>query len=325
MVKANYNLKILITGSEGFVGKQLVSLFLSNNHDVFGIDRISNASNSYHYRKVDMREQFTLSENEWDVVIHCAAAKGDWGISDDEFYLDNVLVTKNLINYLENCTIDKIIHFSTVAIYDRIVIAGDEETLIKPDSVYGSTKLESEILMTEFVQSNNIKTIILRPSVIYGRNNYANMFNLIKQLSRNLPFQVNVKGIVKSHVSVKNVSFVVDWFATNSELNDEFQIYNLTERPYLNLIDLNRIICNELKVRIPYINFPRFMVKLSFRCLGFIGKILNKDIGFTAERFEKFTSSTNYTSEKLWNKIGSQKFSSESELIDMVKWFKEIK
>ena len=318
-------MKILITGSEGFVGKQLVSSFLSNDHDVFGIDRIATPSNSYNYTKIDMRQQFTLSENEWDVVIHCAAAKGDWGISDNEFYLDNVVVTRNLIQYLKECTVNKIIHFSTVAIYDRIVTTGDEETLIKPDSVYGSTKLESEILMTEYVQIRKIKTIILRPSVIYGRNNYANMFNLIKQLSRNLPFQVNVKGIVKSHVSVKNVSFVVNWFATNSELNDELEIYNLTERPYLNLIDLNKIICTELKVRIPYINFPRFMVKLGFKCLGFIGKIINKDIGFTAERFDKFTSSTNYTSEKIWNKIGSQKFSSESELIDMVKWFKEIK
>jgi nucleoside-diphosphate-sugar epimerase len=318
-------MKILITGSEGFVGKQLVSSFLSNAHDVFGIDRIANPSNSYNYNKIDMRQQFTLPENEWDVVIHCAAAKGDWGISDQEFYLDNVVVTRNLIQYLKECTVNKIIHFSTVAIYDRIVTTGDEETLIKPDSVYGSTKLESEILMTEFVQSNKIKTIILRPSVIYGRNNYANMFNLIKQLSRNLPFQVNVNGIVKSHVSVTNVSFVVKWFVDTKYLNCELDIYNLTERPYLNLIELNKIICTELKVRTPYINIPRFFVKIGFRCLEYIGKILKKDVGFTVERFDKFTSSTNYTSERLWNIIGTQRFSSESELIDMVKWFKEIK
>jgi nucleoside-diphosphate-sugar epimerase len=318
-------MKILITGSEGFVGKKLVELFLQNNHDVYGIDRIVNSSNGYIYFKKDMRDQFTLSENHWDVVIHCAAAKGDWGISDHEFYLDNVVVTENLIKYLKECTVNKIIHFSTVAIYERIVSLGDENSLIKPDSVYGTTKLKSEILMTEFVKLNQIKTIILRPSVIYGRNNYANMFNLIKQLGRNLPFQVNVKGIIKSHVSVNNVSFVVNWFTEADNKNTELEIYNLTERPYLNLIELNKIICIELKVRIPFINFPRVIVRSGFRCLEFIGKILKKDIGFTAERFDKFTSSTNYTSEKLWNQIGAQKFSSELELIDMVKWFKEIK
>ena len=95
-----------------------------------------------------------------------------------------LLLRKNLLNYVRKCEVKKIIHFSTVAIYSRDVTDGSESTKIEPDSVYGQTKLDSEILIRKYAEESGIPTVILRPSVIYGRNNYANMFNLIQQLNR---------------------------------------------------------------------------------------------------------------------------------------------
>jgi len=319
-------MKILITGSEGFVGKELVKQFIEQGHSVFGIDRVKKINNTYQYINFDLREKFEYDVKNWDVVIHCAAAKGDWGISDSEFHLDNVAVTENLINYLKQCTFSRLIHFSTVAIYDRNVVNGDEGTLINPDSIYGSTKLESEILIKQFAnERKDLQTVILRPSVIYGRNNYANMYNLINQLNRKIPFQVKTQKIVKSHVSVNNVVNVVDWFTNSKGHFPGIEIYNLTERPYLSLEDINTIICDELSVKKPFINVPQQYVKIIFRIMEVIGLLIRKDTGFTAERLDKYISSTDYSSEKLWNAIGNQKFTSESQLRDMVKWFKELK
>ena len=317
--------KCLVTGSEGFVGKQLIKQLLFHDYNLVGIDRVASTPSNYTYICLDLARQIELQEEAFDLVIHCAAAKGDWNISDDEFYEDNVLATQNLLDYLRQCEVKRLIHFSTVAIYSRDVKDGSETTKIEPDSVYGQTKLDSEILIRKYAEESEIPTVILRPSVIYGRNNYANMFNLIQQLNRALPFQINPFGITKSHVSVRNVVDVVLRFSNPSYSVNGLEIYNLTERPYYNLKNMIRIICDELELKPPKVYLPIWLVAIPFGILEFSGKLLKKDMGFTLDRLRKFSSSTHYTSEKLWSQTGNQKYSSESELRDMVKWYKERK
>ena len=316
-------MKILVTGSEGFVGKVLVAQLLDSGHEVEGIDRVKTPSLKYKLYQLDLAAEISVTTASYDVVIHCAAAKGDWDISDEEFYEDNVVATENLLNYVRRCDVKKIIHFSTVAIYSRDVTDGSESTKIEPDSIYGQTKLDSEILIRKYAEESGVPTVILRPSVIYGRNNYANMFNLIQQLNRALPFQINPIGITKSHVSVRNVVDVVLRFSDPSHAVNGLEIYNLTERPYYDLNNMIRIICDELEVKPPKANLPIWLVAVPFGILEVFGRLLKTDTGFTLDRLRKFSSSTHYTSEKLWSQTGKQKFSSESELRDMVKWFKE--
>lgn len=318
-------MKVLLTGSEGFVGKELVANLLASSHEVEGIDRAIAENHTYMLHRTDLRNEILLAPSSYDLVIHCAAAKGDWDITDKEFYDDNVVATENLLKYVRKCDVKKIIHFSTVAIYSRDVTDGSESTKIEPDSVYGQTKLESETLIRKYAEESGIPTVILRPSVIYGRNNYANMFNLIQQLNRALPFQINPVGITKSHVSVRNVVDVVLRFSNPAYSVNGLEIYNLTERPYYDLNNMIGIICDELEVKPPKVNLPIWLVAVPFGILEFFGKLFKKDTGFTLDRLHKFSSSTHYTSEKLWSQIGNQKYSSESELRDMVKWFKERK
>ena len=318
-------MRILVSGSEGFVGKVLVANLLASGYEIDGIDRAKAVNPSYKLHRIDLKNKIQLDPASYDVVIHCAAAKGDWDISDKEFYEDNVVATENLLNYVRKCEVKKIIHFSTVAIYSRDVTDGSERTKIEPDSVYGQTKLDSEILIRKYAEESGVPTVILRPSVIYGRNNYANMFNLIQQLNRALPFQINPIGITKSHVSVRNVVDVVLRFSNPSYSVNGLEIYNLTERPYYDLNTMISIICYELEVKPPKANLPIWLVAVPFGILEFFGKLLKKDTGFTLDRLRKFSSSTHYTSEKLWSKTGNQKYTSESELRDMVKWFKERK
>jgi GlcNAc-P-P-Und epimerase len=316
-------LKVLVTGSEGFVGKVLVTNLLAFGHNVEGIDRVNAANLSYRLHRTDLKNEILLAPSSFDLVIHSAAAKGDWAISDKEFHQDNVVATENLLDYIRKCEVKKIIHFSTVAIYSRQITDGSESTKIEPDSVYGQTKLDSEILIRRYSEESGIPTVILRPSVIYGRNNYANMFNLIQQLNRELPFQINPAGIIKSHVSVRNVVDVVLRFSDPAYDVNGLEIYNLTERPYYDLNYMIGIICDELGVKPPKVNLPHWIVAVPFGILEIFGKLLKKDTGFTLDRLRKFSSSTHYTSEKLWSQTGKQKYSSESELRDMVRWFKE--
>ena len=87
-------MKILVTGSEGFVGKELIDALLSLGHDIVGIDRTKSSNPNYTLFQIDLKQEIKIEHSFYDLVIHCAAAKGDWDISDREFYEDNVVATE---------------------------------------------------------------------------------------------------------------------------------------------------------------------------------------------------------------------------------------
>ena len=133
-------MRILVTGCNGFVGTLLVEQLLQESHEVVGIDRMGSHRSDIEFFDCDLSNKINVPTQAFDVVIHCAAAKGDWNLSDEDFQRDNVFATTNLVKYLDECQVGQIIHFSTVAIYSREVDSGDETTPIAPDSVYGKTK-----------------------------------------------------------------------------------------------------------------------------------------------------------------------------------------
>ena len=112
-------MKVLVTGSEGFVGKVLVRELVQSGTEVVGLDRVSNPLATWKHLTCDLQQPIELESDYYDVVIHCAAAKGDWCISDEKFHNDNVAATQNLIDYLLRSSVKRIIHFSTVSIYSR--------------------------------------------------------------------------------------------------------------------------------------------------------------------------------------------------------------
>ena len=81
--------KILITGSSGYVGSFLLTL-LKERFDVTAID-MSQGADTDIVSDIAADDLFDkLSSNENYIVIHCAAARYDYGISANVFFEENV-------------------------------------------------------------------------------------------------------------------------------------------------------------------------------------------------------------------------------------------
>jgi UDP-glucose 4-epimerase len=168
-------LKILILGSEGFIGKHLVTFFLHKNYTVFGCDLFEVASQSYNYIKVSRLSpefQDVFASREYNVCIN-AAGSGNVNysmthpVSDFEANaLDTMRVLDNIKTYQPAC---RYLHLSSAAVYGNPQkLPVTENDKLQPLSPYGWHKLIAENICKEYTSVYGLSTAALRPFSVYG-------------------------------------------------------------------------------------------------------------------------------------------------------------
>lgn len=176
-------MRVLVTGSTGFVGSYTVAEALRAGHDVTALVRPASkapfASLADHPRlslaRADLRDRRALDGlfDDIDVVIHLAAAKsGDFATQ----FAGTVLSTENLLAAIDGSSVERLVAVSTFSVYDYTSLkAGsviDESTPIDLDprkrDEYSQTKLLQEQLYRGEAAKREV--VILRPGMIYGRD-----------------------------------------------------------------------------------------------------------------------------------------------------------
>ena len=177
--------KVLVTGVAGFVGSHLAEQ-LVNRYYVIGIDNFSD----YYSRRIKedniaslmSNKRFRLIEGdlfdislkdlEVNYIFHQAAQPGvraSWGRNFNVYVKDNILVTQRLLEDSLNLNVKKIVFASSSSVYGDVSdFPISEETLPKPVSPYGVTKLAAENLVYLYWKNYGIPTISLRYFTVYG-------------------------------------------------------------------------------------------------------------------------------------------------------------
>ena len=320
-------MKILLTGSEGFVGVYLRKELEKTGNFIYCIDRVKVSRTNYFC--FDLSNEISslaklLKDERFDLLIHLAAAKGDYNLKYDDFYRDNVTASEKTISLVKVLDIKSVIAYSTVSVYGHDNKIKSEEADLVPNNPYGATKLESENIFIKWHNLDPIKNklTILRPSVIYGENNFANMYNLLDQLNKKLPVSVGKGNYIKSMVAVENI---VDITVFSINKLRGLQIYNCTDKPYPKLKEVIKYIAEIKGFSKPKIVIPKwfaYFIGLLFECFSFL---IKKDLGITRDRIYKFTMPTDYRSEKL-AKVGYiQNHSVKDRIQNMANWYLRTK
>ncbi len=159
-------MKVLVTGSEGQLGKEILRQFDNNCYDISAVDlKDLNITNLDEVVSMVRRVRP-------DIIINCAAYTNvDSCETDfDNAFAVNAIGPKNLSIASKEVN-SKIIHISTDYVFDGTGVLKDndlrpymefDDTL--PKTAYGRTKLEGE----RFVQLFNDKHFIIRTAWLYG-------------------------------------------------------------------------------------------------------------------------------------------------------------
>lgn len=169
-------MKIAITGSEGFIGKAIVTALTASHHEIVRIDILLG---------IDVLNLEQLSSiPEFDIVIHLASRliiQESYTIPYS-YYNCNVMGT---LNILELCRIreKKMVFFSSYLYGHPQYYPIDELHPISALNPYAQSKLLSEQLCFAYNRDFNVSVIVFRPFNIYGvgQNPYFLIPNIIQQ------------------------------------------------------------------------------------------------------------------------------------------------
>ena len=181
--------QIVVTGVAGFIGSTLAEKLLEQNHDVLGIDSITDYySNRIKEKNVEIclqKSNFTFLQqdlSEIDLkeifenvqyVFHLAGQPGvrkSWGKDFKIYNKNNIIVTQKILESLkDHNTLKKFVLASSSSVYgNQSGILNEEKSLTRPVSPYGVTKLAAENLTNLYYENFKIPTVSLRYFTVYG-------------------------------------------------------------------------------------------------------------------------------------------------------------
>ncbi len=186
-------MKIIITGSESFVGRELIRQCLQKGIEVHGVDLQEAPSQNYAYHKADIREEKIaeyVPENA-NALIHLAALSTDAMCKGKlyECFDVNVLGTLNLMRAATAKNVKQCIFASSEWVYEKFL--GDEEKneeatidIAGHTSEYALSKLVSEANLRIQYKSGFCNTTILRFGIIYGprKANWSAVESIMNQV-----------------------------------------------------------------------------------------------------------------------------------------------
>lgn len=192
-------LKIGVTGGAGYVGSNLVKVFIADKNEVVSIDNLMNGDYS-HLRTQGTGDAATLLEGDirdlefmmeafkgCDAIVHLAALPGLVKCRErpDEATSINVYGTYNVLEAARRLGIGKVVFCSTAAVYGKPAEMPVTEGIpLRPLNLYGVTKLAGERLMDVFSDNHGIATISLRFGNVFGVGLFTNYDTVVPKFVR---------------------------------------------------------------------------------------------------------------------------------------------
>lgn len=338
-------MNILITGTYGFVGSNLINS-LKNGYSLYGLDIISPVKEGIikTFLWEDIESADSIHElPHFDAIIPLAGKAHDTkNQSAAQIYFDiNTGLTQKIFDFFLQSSAKKFIFFSSVkAAADSVV--GDiltEDVIPAPVGPYGESKIKAEeYIINKLTVDNGQLTVamqhdsaancqlstvhcqlnkqvyILRPCMIHGPGNKGNLNLLYNVVKKGIPWPLGAFENRRSFTSIDNLCYVVEGLLTKDVPGG---IYHMGDDEAMSTNELITIICEVMgkKSRIWKIN--RGIME---GCAG-IGTLLH--LPLNTERLRKLTENYVVSNAKIKAALGIDKMpvTAKEGLIKTIKSF----
>ena len=314
-------MKILITGSCGFIGFNLSLFLLKKKFKIIGIDNLNSYYDvrfkkkrlqilrkykNFKFYKFDLADQkkvkLVFEKNKIDSVIHLAAQAGvRYSIDHPQKYVHSNIV--GFHNILEHCrlkSIKKIILASSSSVYgDKKNFPLKEKESINPKNFYGLTKKNNEEMSEIYSKLYNLNISALRFFTVYGEWGRPDMMMLkfIDCYFKKKIFRLHNFGKhTRDFTHINDVVEILHRLIINNKKLKKNDVLNICSNKPINLL-----------------NVISFMMKNGIKPKISKVKLQQADI-----------LKTHGDNRKLFKYVGTQKFNNwKSSIKNLIIWYKK--
>lgn len=300
-------MKILTTGSTGFVGQNLKAYFKEQDIEVQDLS----------LRATDWKNH---TDKHATAIIHLAGKAHDTAntSSVDEYFKVNRDLTIELFQeFLKSDSRDFFFFSSVKAVADTVDGVLYEDIMPKAFTPYGQSKLEAETYLLNQKLPVGKRLFIIRPCMIHGPGNKGNLNLLYKVVQKGIPWPLAAFENQRSFLSMDNLSFLIVEMLRNGGVASG--IYNFADDETISTNQLIKIIGKASGKKTNLWNISSSLIK------G-VAKIGDKlKLPLNSERLKKLTESYVVSNKKIKTALNINKLplSAEEGLVKTIQSFKK--
>ena len=280
-------MKILLTGSNGFLGKYICDHMKLKNYEITTVGRTnSNLICDLSKSKPVIDVRFI------NLVIHSAGKAHSVPKTEtekQEFYEVNVNGTENLLKGLEYAGVpQQFVFISSVSVYglEHGRFITENYPLLARDH-YGLSKIAAEQLILDWCGQNHVVCTVLRLPLLVGANAPGNLGAMIKAIKKGYYFNIGGGVSRKSMILAQDVARFITLVAPIGG------IYNLTDGIHPNFRELSSALSVKKNKKKP-VNLPLSLAKI----LGYMGDLLGSRSPINSSKVNKITSTLTFDDSK---------------------------
>ena len=208
---------ILITGSSGFIGKNLIKKIPKYSTTI-----------EKNGEKIDLRDkEKVLKLKRVNTVIHLAG-KTPYSkkLSNNEIFEHNILGTLNILEYCVVKKVEKLIFVSSYVYGNSKNIAISEKHVVQPHNTYAKSKYLAEELCKDYAKRFGIKVVILRPFNLFGDLQKKGFLipNIIQCIKNNNSMLITNKNNKRDYLLIDDF---IDVILKMIDFDCKFEIFNI--------------------------------------------------------------------------------------------------
>lgn len=258
-------LNAVVTGGAGFIGSHLVDALIARGDEVTVIDNLSTGDLRNVGRHVDSgAARFVRKDllgDGWqdairgaDRVYHLAADPDVRASAGNPamVYAQNVTATVRVLEAMRDAGCAEVVFTSTSTVYGEadLIPTPEEYPGMQPISIYGSTKLACEAMISGYAHTYGWRSWVFRFANIIGeRSNHGVIWDFIHKLRAN-PHELEILGNGRQQKSYCSVSACVDavLFAVD-RTNEPFSCFNIGTEDWIDVTSIASIVTAEMGLR----------------------------------------------------------------------------
>lgn len=271
-------MKLLLTGSSGFVGSALLPAMLAAGYEVVCAwrqipSKCPTLVQSFSYPGLEFPVDWTPALEGVSVVVHAAALAhvlpGDQCNALHVFRRVNITGTLQLAQQAAAAGVSRFVFISSIKAMgegrsQRRPYQADEELL--PRDPYGLSKMEAERGLQKIAAETGMELVIIRPVLVYGPGVGANFQRMIQWLDRGAPLPLAAINNKRSFLAIDNlVDFIRLCIFHPAAAN---QVFLLSDGEDLSTSELLRQIAEALGRKSILFAVPRTLVKYAAWLFG---------------------------------------------------------